>query len=250
MNGEAFQLLDLGAGDGAKTKILIDYFSNEKANFTYVPIDIDGNILKSLQENLEKDYPALNLKPVNAEYREALEWLKINSKQKKMVLFMGGNIGNFEKGAALDFLSGMKEALNPGDLLLTGIDLKKDPKTILNAYDDPKGVTAEFNYNLLERINRELEADFVISQWQHYATYDPVSGATQSFLVSKIKQQVNIQGLDSTFHFDSWEPIHTEYSMKYAIEEINQMAGKCGFERVENYFSAKNWFVDALWRVA
>jgi uncharacterized SAM-dependent methyltransferase len=162
---------------------------------------------------------------------------------------MGGNIGNFRKTGALEFLRKMKAVLHAGDLLLIGVDLRKDPRVILKAYDDSKGVTARFNFNLLERINRELGADFNLPDWKHYATYDPQSGEVLSYLISQKEQQVFISVLNKTFSFAQYEAIHTEYACKYSVEEIEKLAEDSGFESIRHFFDSRRYFTDTLWRV-
>jgi dimethylhistidine N-methyltransferase len=249
MEGESFQLVDLGAGDAQKTRILLDHFYSQGSVFQYVPIDINRHVLEELQASLLKDLPGLETIAVVAEYFDALEWIKINRKGRKLVLFMGSNIGNFNKKAAASFLTEMLHVLEHDDLLLIGIDLKKDPRKILRAYDDSSGVTARFNFNLLHRINTELGADFDLNKWTHYASYNPVNGATTSYLVSKENQKIFIKALDKTFLFDAFEPVLTEYSYKYSLMEITAMAGNCGFEIVQNFLSEDEGFADVLWRV-
>jgi dimethylhistidine N-methyltransferase len=249
VSGSAFQLVDLGAGDAQKTRVLLQHFLAKGAEFDYMPIDISREILDELDEKLSSEMPGLNVQGVVAEYFDALEWISRNRKERKMVLFMGSNIGNFDKPEAEKFLSRMRSVLNAGDLLLIGVDLKKDPRRILRAYDDSQGITAEFNYNLLTRMNRELGADFKIENWRHYATYDPVSGAAKSYLISRMAQKVSFEALDASFGFASFEPIHTEYSCKYSIPEIEEMAKNSGFTVEKHFYCSQELFVDSLWRV-
>lgn len=248
MQGNAFSLVDLGAGDAKKTKVLLHHFVKEKADFDYVPIDISKDILEKLLDDLAHELPSLETKAVVAEYFDALDWLRKNHSKRKLVLFMGGNIGNFNKDAAVGFLKKMHEVLEPNDLLLIGIDLKKDPRTIVRAYDDSKGVTAEFNYNLLHRINAELGANFRLENWKHYASYNPITGAMESFLVSSVKQEVFIRELDKTFTFDAYEAVHTEYSFKYTLQEVAELARNSGFNLLTN-FTCETPFLDSIWQV-
>ncbi|MEM6772159.1 MAG: L-histidine N(alpha)-methyltransferase, partial [Bacteroidota bacterium] len=137
----------------------------------------------------------------------------------------------------------------PGDLLLTGFDLKKDPAIILDAYNDAAGHTAAFNLNLLTRINRELGADFDLDNWRHWETYDPVSGAARSYLVAKAACTVTVADLDEAFSFGPAEAIAVEISQKYSREEIRRMANTAGFVLLKNLEDSKGWFTDSLWRV-
>jgi L-histidine Nalpha-methyltransferase len=248
VKGKRFQLVDLGAGDAKKTRVLLEHFYKEGTDFQYIPIDINPKVLEELQNALSKELPGLDSLAVAAEYFDALEWIKSNHSVRKLVLFMGSNIGNFSKAAAATFLKQMHQSLNQDDLLLIGIDLTKDPLKILTAYDDSSGVTARFNLNLLTRINRELGGNFDIRKWKHYASYNPVTGAVKSYLISQENQEVFIKSLDKSFSFDAWEPIHTEYSYKYSVKEINQLAASTGFELMENYFCDEDKFVDTVWK--
>jgi L-histidine N-alpha-methyltransferase len=249
MEGQRFQLVDLGAGDAKKTRVLLEHFYSRDADFHYVPIDINRDILEELEILLAQELPGLDTIPVVAEYFDALDWMRKNQTGRKLVLFMGSNIGNFNKTAARAFLSEMHKALEPGDLMLIGIDLKKDPLKILRAYDDSMGITAQFNLNLLQRINDELGADFDIPSWKHYASYNPLSGAVESFLISQKKQDVFARELNKTFSFEAFEAIHTEYSYKYTLYEIAEMAKNCGFELIENLTCPDTGFIDSIWRV-
>jgi L-histidine Nalpha-methyltransferase len=248
VHGKKFQLVDLGAGDAQKTRVLLEHFYKNGADFQYVPIDINPAVLDELKSALNKELPGLVINPLAAEYFEALKWIGENNDVLKLVLFMGSNIGNFSKPEATVFLSEMHRSLNINDLLLIGIDLVKDPREILAGYDDRKGVTARFNLNLLERINRELGGNFDISMWQHYASYNPQTGAVESYLISQGKQEVYIQYLNKTFIFDAFEPIHTEYSYKYSIKEVEAFAQQCSFDLLENYFCTDHAYVDTIWK--
>ncbi len=248
ISNEHFNLIDIGAGDGAKTKILISHFLGSGASFTYVPIDISGDILQKLAHDFSIQFPKLNVKPVKGEYNEALAWLKRTSHHKNVVLFLGGNIGNFPKAKSASFLREIKHALNKDDFLLIGIDLKKDPRIIINAYDDKKGVTAAFNLNLLQRINNELGGNFNLNNWQHFPFYNPQTGAVESYLISKKEQHVFISALEKTFHFHANDAIHTEFSFKYSLHEISELAKDSGFKIERNFYDKRKYFSDSLWK--
>ena len=130
-----------------------------------------------------------------------------------------------------------------------GVDLVKDPKVISKAYDDAQGITKKFNLNLLTRINRELGGDFEVDKFDHFSLYNPISGTARSFLISKASQTVKIERLNASFHFDAWEPIHTEYSHKYRVDELTQLARESGFQVVDNYLDSRGYFTDCLWQV-
>ncbi|MFT5998454.1 MAG: L-histidine N-alpha-methyltransferase [Neolewinella sp.] len=245
-----FDLIELGAGDGSKTQYLIDHFIEAGANFTYRPIDISANAIKILGAMVAVQWPNLPFAPINDDYFAALDRLGSSNKEtRRLVLFPGANIGNFTQPEAGGFLRHLKKFLRPGDLLLTGFDLKKDPDAILAAYNDPAGHTADFNLNLLRRINRELGGDFNLTQWRHWESYDPASGATRSFLVSRSEQDITIKALDKTFSFDAWEAISVEISQKYSKREIETLAQDAGFTHQSHFQDERGWFSDSLWLV-
>jgi L-histidine N-alpha-methyltransferase len=131
-------------------------------------------------------------------------------------------------------------------MVLIGIDLKKNPKTILAAYNDKEGITKRFNLNLLERMNRDLKANFDTTQFEHYPTYDPETGSCKSYLISLKEQDVNINGME-TIHFEKDEYIFMEISQKFTVEQTNQMAINAGFKPLHHFFDSKQWFIDAVW---
>jgi L-histidine Nalpha-methyltransferase len=165
------------------------------------------------------------------------------------LLFLGSNIGNFSREQALNFFRRLRHVMNPDDLLFIGFDLQKDPHVILRAYDDAQGVTADFNLNLLRRINRELGANFDLEKFSHYATYRPVECAARSFLISRATQEVFVEALQQTFHFRQWEAIFMEISQKYSVEMIADLAQASGFQVVHNFFDRQHYFTDSLWKI-
>ncbi|MGB3181711.1 MAG: L-histidine N(alpha)-methyltransferase [Cyclobacteriaceae bacterium] len=242
-----FQLIELGPGDGMKTKVLLEHFTDKGADFEYMPLDISRNVLDILVDDINERFPDLKVKPLCDDYFQALNWLSHQGGARKVILFMGGNIGNFSPDEAHSFLSKMTQYLEPGDLLVTGFDLKKQPSKILAAYNDRQGITAEFNLNLLDRINNELGTDFDRNLFIHYPVYDPATGACRSYLVAKEAHEVHFPDDDETIAFDSWEAIYTEISQKYSIEQIEAMAKDLGFKINEHMFDAQKYFVDSIW---
>ncbi len=244
--GKPFQLIEFGAGDGTKTKVLLKHLVEQEVAFTYVPIDISAHVLDELKNSLAKELPQCEVTPMAYEYFDALERLGAGSQKRKVILFLGSNIGNFTGERAHLFLKGLADRMNPNDLLMVGMDLKKDPNTILAAYNDKQGITREFNLNLLDRINAELGGNFNREHFTHYPTYDPLSGETKSFIVSTRKQQVTIGALQQTFDFEAWEPIHTELSQKYDLPMIERMAADAGLQVKTLLHDCKHWFVDVV----
>ncbi len=243
--GEAFALVELGAGDGAKTKLLLRELLRADTAFTYAPVDISAGAMTGLVDALRQELPALRVAPVVADYATALAELRTRP-GSKAVLFLGSNIGNFGAAERLDFLRQLAAPLAPADRLLIGFDLQKDPRRIRAAYDDAQGVTAAFNLNLLTRLNRELGAAFDLASWQHYTDYNPSVGAVRSYLVSTRAQQVRIEALEETFDFAAWEVIHTENSYKFTLPQIEALAADAGLRVVASFTDAATDFADVV----
>lgn len=244
-NGDAFDLIELGAGDATKSTYLLQYLLNAKADFTYLPIDISDNVISYLNITLPVTLPGLQMTGLNGEYFDMLTKAASISNKRKVVLFLGSNIGNMPVDVAENFCREVRNHLDTGDMLLIGFDLKKNPKTILAAYNDREGITKRFNLNLLERINRELAGDFDLQKFDHYPTYDPETGACKSYLVSLAAQHVKING--ETIHFEKDECIYMEISQKFTVAETDNMATSAGFKPINRFFDDKKWFTDVIW---
>jgi dimethylhistidine N-methyltransferase len=241
-----FDLIELGPGDATKSWFLLRQLQKDHAHFTYYPIDISSNVIGWLEDKLPVTLPGIRMHGLNGEYLEKLHQVSIFSNKRKIVLFMGANIGNMTVQQATQFCRQIHAQLRPGDLLLIGFDLKKHPRTILDAYNDRQGITRAFNLNLLTRINRELGADFDLEKFEHYPVYDPGTGSCRSYLISKEEQQVHLGNKE--FQFAENEVIYMEISQKYTLYETQSMAAQSGFEPVETFYDSKNWFADVLWR--
>ncbi|WP_291722420.1 L-histidine N(alpha)-methyltransferase [Bernardetia sp.] len=250
-----FNLVELGAGDGLKTQVLLSHFVEKEIPFTYLPIDISAEALHQLKSRFDKTIPSLNFEGIEGEYFEALANLKAKSSSEKatetrnIVLFLGSNIGNFGNENSLFFLKELAQNLNQDDYLLLGFDLKKHPQIIKMAYDDASGITKAFNMNLLKRINTELDANFNIEKFSFYSTYIPETGEVRSYIVSEAKQEVALGKLNKTIHFEWGETIHSEISRKYSVEQMKQITAEAGFELVKSYTDCKGYFMDMLLRV-
>jgi L-histidine Nalpha-methyltransferase len=244
----AFDLVELGAGDGSKTAVLVDHFLKQNAEITYSPIDISQEALATLTAKFAAEFPFLKVDPMKGDYFQILKSLEKISGRRKVILFLGSNIGNFNYEQAVEFFRSLREVINNRDLIFIGFDMQKDPHVIVRAYDDAAGVTAKFNLNLLQRINRELGANFDLDKWTHYAVYRPVQCAARSFLISREKQSVHIGALDRDFYFDKWEAVFMEISQKYTSKMIEDLATESGFEIKQNFFDSKNYYCDSLWR--
>jgi len=249
VGGGKINLVELGAGSGEKTKILLQEMIAGNIDVTFIPIDISSSAIRDSTDSLKEQIPGIKIKGLVSEYFKGIRWLSNLDRCTNVILFLGSNIGNFEPAEADVFLSSLWNACNDGDYLFIGFDLKKDIRLLLNAYNDSGGVTAEFNLNLLRRINNELGGDFNLEEFQYYSTFDAISGAIKSYLISQRKQNVVIDEINRLFFFKSWESIHTESSYKFLVDDIVKLASRNGFEIIEHFFDSKNYFVDSLWQV-
>lgn len=240
-----FDLIELGAGDATKSLYLLEYLANLKADFVYMPIDISGHILSVLSEKLSSQLPDVRVKCLEGDYFDMLNKAAGISSRRKVVLFLGSNIGNMELDKAYGFCKELRKKLNKGDIVLMGFDLKKHPQTILNAYNDASGTTAHFNLNLLERMNNELDANFNLEQFNHYQNYDPLTGACKSYLISLEKQNVTIG--NRMIPFQKNEMIYMEISQKFSISDIENLASNSGFISINTILDSKGWFADSCW---
>jgi dimethylhistidine N-methyltransferase len=243
-------VVDLGAGDGVKTGILLEQLAQRGLDVRYVPIDISEGAMRSLVTTVRGRLPAMEIDGLVCEYGDGLRWLaREHAGHQNLVLFLGSNIGNFDRAHSRAFMRRLWNALRHGDRVLIGFDLKKDIDVLLRAYNDTSGVTARFNLNLLTRINRELGGHFELDKFRHFGTYDVFSGAMKSYLVSQERQSVYIDALRTVFDFDPWEPVHTEYSYKYLRTDVHELARDTGFEVQAEYLDDRRWFVDSVWTV-
>lgn len=248
--GGSFDLIELGPGDCTKSGYLLAYLVKANADFTYFPIDISASIISYLEAQLPKRIPGIKITSLEGEYNEMLTKAASISRNRKVVLFLGSNLGNMTPDQALAFSRKLRSHLQPGDLALIGFDLKKDPRVVLAAYNDKEGITRKFNLNLLKRINRELKANFDLKKFEHYPTYDPATGACKSYLVSLDDQVVSFFAGDNleVIHFRKGEWIHMELSQKYTIAEIEHLSQQAGFNTAGSLFDSKGWFVDVCWK--
>ena len=244
--GQPLAVVELGAGDGLKTKLLLRELLGQSLPLTYVPVDISASALEELAASLRQELPTLPTAPLAAEYGAALTTLA-ERPEAKAVLFLGSNIGNFAPAEQAEFLRALAQPLTPADRLLVGFDLRKDPRRIRAAYDDAQGVTAEFNFNLLRRLNAEAGADFDLAQWQHFPDYDPSTGAMRSWLVSRRAQTVRVAALaGQAFEIAAWEAIQTESSYKFTLPQIAELAAAAGLRVVEVFQDEAGDFADVV----
>ena len=224
-------IIELGSGSSTKTKILLEAFLKKNGNATYYPIDISAKFLLESSKQLSNSLNKLNIKPIAGRYKNGLEYIfNLNPHTPKLVIWLGSSIGNLSRHDSVIFLQSIYSIFNTGDKLLIGMDLKKDIKVLLEAYNDNKGITAAFNKNLLLRINTELGGEFDLNLFEHRAIYNKIEGRIEMHLISKVNQNIFIKALDKSFHFEKQEYIHTENSYKYNLKEIDEMSKKAGFK--------------------
>lgn len=240
-------LLELGSGSAAKTRRLIDaLFRQGRSALRYVPVDISATALERSARELLGKYPTLRIEAYASDYDTALARWRTERDGSTLALFLGSNIGNFDRDEAGRFLRSVRHALRRGDALLVGIDLKKSRTLLEAAYDDALGVTAAFNLNLLVRINRELNADFDPRAFRHVAVYNQDRGRVELYLESARAQRVRIAALGLEVAFACGERIHTENSYKYDLDEISELARRNGFERRATWFDRQRFFSSNL----
>ncbi|SFF65278.1 MULTISPECIES: L-histidine N(alpha)-methyltransferase [Salegentibacter] len=243
-----FDLIELGAGDGKKTKVLLKELVDKEYDFNYLPIDISQSVLKELENSLKNEIPEVSVKIQQGTYFKTLENLADYSSRRKIILVLGSNIGNLLHENAIEFLRNIQEAMSSEDMLFMGFDQKKDPQKILDAYNDAAGITEAFNKNLLNRINKELDANFNPDNFIHWETYDPESGTAKSYLVSKENQKVAINKLDLEVSFDAWESIHTEISQKYDDAVVEWLAKEAGLEIQTSFEDSNKYYKNYIFR--
>lgn len=237
-----FDLIELGAGDGKKTKILLRELLDNHHSFTYHPIDISKNAVEGLTKNLVKEFPEIQAKGLVGEYFEVLDRLQHISDRKKVIMILGSNIGNLLHPKAIHFLKKLRNTMEADDMVFMGFDQKKHPQKILDAYNDKTGVTAAFNKNVLARINKELGGNFDLDSFIHWEVYNPESGTAKSYLVSTKKQSVVIEGLAQEIHFEAWETIHTEISQKYDDDTVQWLTKESGLKVVQSFTDKDEYY--------
>lgn len=248
--GESLELIELGSGSGKKTRLLIEAILRRQRDLVYHPIDISAGALAASVGVLLAAYERLSVSAYASDYFDVLAAHRIETTRRALVLFLGSNIGNYPPVQARRLLHAIASTCRPGDALLLGADLKKLAREHEAAYDDPTGVTAAFNKNLLARINRELGGRFDLRAFDFKARYDTVRGSVESYLISKTAQRVRIDYLERDYAFAAGEPIHMESSYKFSVEDVIALAGETGF-RLERDWSdrGRRFLVSLLVRV-
>lgn len=215
----AEMLIELGSGTSEKTRLLLNALRSAGTLQCFVPFDVDGSTLEAAAEAVASEYPGVEVQPVVGDFEGDMGRL-LPAGGKRLVAFLGSTIGNLNPDARAVFLGGIGAALQPGDAFLLGVDLVKDVARLEAAYDDGAGVTAAFNRNLLHRINRELDADFVPERFDHVARFDREAEWIEMLLRSQVDQVVTIGALDLSVAFAAGEEMRTEISAKFRTEGI------------------------------
>jgi len=245
------RLVELGAGSADKTRLLLAAATQFQGEVCYQPVDVSGTALDLAKVRLEQELPEVTVEPHVADYTRELRLEPCSDGEKRLALFIGSSIGNFLPEEALDLLTGLHAALEPGDGLLLGVDMApsatpaagaKSEAELMAAYDDAQGVTAGFNKNMLARLNRELGAEFDLEAFQHRIRWNPEQSRIEMHLESLREQTVRIPSLDLEIEFAAGETIHTENSYKYRLGEVEKLLNAAGFINPQRWRDEDGWF--------
>lgn len=241
-------MVELGSGSSTKTRRLIQAALRAYGALHYVPIDVSKTILEESAESLVREFDRLHVTGFAANYSDALAGVVERFDRPKLFVFLGSSLGNYETEQAVELLGLLARRMDPADRLLLGTDLDKDPRILEAAYDDTQGVTARFNLNLLERINRELGGNFALDRFEHQARYRAEFRRVEMHLVSQVDQEVAIPGAGLNLRFARGESIHSENSHKYTPETLKALADRSGFEEEASWTDAEGRFRVQRWR--
>lgn len=247
--GERLRVTELGAGSAEKTRLLLAAAVRRQGPVIYEPVDVSASALMAAQERLERELPDVLVAPQVVDYTESFALEVPAPDERRLVLYIGSSIGNFEPEDAALLLRRIRGVLRPDDSLLLGVDLVKNPDALLAAYDDAEGITAAFNRNLLVRLNRELGADFDPEAFAHRAVWNAADSRVEMHLVSEARQTVRLEALDQTIDFARGESIHTENSYKYRPGQLESMLSRAGFTTNMTWTDRRGWFAVCLARI-
>jgi dimethylhistidine N-methyltransferase len=247
--GSPVSVIELGSGTATKTSTLLRSVARRQIRVKYFPVDISPSALSEAKKRVRTEFPGALVQPVTADFGNGFRFLKEIGPGRKLVLYLGSSIGNFDPEDAVAFLRKVRDQLSGGDSLLLGTDMVKSPDILVPAYDDAEGVTAEFNKNILRRLNRELNADFDLDSFLHVAEWNPQRSRMEIYLEST-RDQAAFIGLTRTIvRFAAGERIHTENSYKYTLEMVERMLCVSGFTLEKTWFDRRQWFGLHLARV-
>jgi dimethylhistidine N-methyltransferase len=240
--------VELGAGTASKTTILLDAAARLKGEVSYAPVDVSSDALDVARETIAASLPWVCVSPLVANYVTHPPQLESFS-GRTVGVYIGSSIGNFERDEARTILRNLGSQLQPGDALLLGVDMVKDEATLVAAYDDRGGVTAEFNLNMLHRLNRELGADFEPAGFRHRVLWNPTRSRIEMHLESTREQRVRIAAANLDLRFAKGERIHTENSYKFTDASICGLLSDAGFEVEQTWTDERKWYSVTLARV-
>jgi dimethylhistidine N-methyltransferase len=246
--GSPVSIIELGAGTATKTGTLLRAFARRQIRVKYFPVDISPAALAEAKKKIREACPGALVRPVVADFSNGFHFLK-NIPGRKLVLYLGSSIGNFDWNDATGMLRNVHEQLLPGDALLLGTDMVKSPEILVPAYDDAQGVTSEFDKNILVRLNRELDGDFDLPSFRHIAEWNPLRSRMEIYLESLRAQVVTLRMAGMKVKFDGGDRIHTENSYKYTLQMVESMLCVSGFKLERSWFDRREWFGLHLARV-
>jgi len=246
--GAPVSVVELGAGTATKTTTLLRAVARRQLRVKYFPVDISRSALGEAQARVRQEFPGALIRPMVADFANGFGFLR-QIAGRKLVLYLGSSIGNFDPADAVRMLKRVRGQLSPGDALLLGTDMVKSGELLVPAYDDAQGITAEFNKNILRRINRELGANFDLNSFRHVAEWNPEASRMEIYLESTRSQSVRLPTSDVLVRFASGERIHTENSYKYRMEMVERMLCASAFALDQSWFDRQRWFGLHLARV-
>ena len=248
LDEKAISVIELGNGNSQKTRILLRPFLANWKNVSYFPIDVSLKMLKKSIRDLSREYSNLRIFGVCSDYVKGLikinEFMKFkrNIPNKRLIIFLGSSIGNFDPKEASAFLYSLSKYIRNDDALLIGFDLEKDKSILEKAYNDKKGITSQFNLNVLSRINKELDGGFELSSFEHKSFYNLREHRIEMHLESNLDQKVRIGAIGKEFHFKEGETIHTENSYKYSKNRLYALVKNAGLQVIANFTDPKNQY--------
>ncbi|GAC1645796.1 MAG: L-histidine N(alpha)-methyltransferase [Acidobacteriaceae bacterium] len=245
--GERLSIVELGAGSAAKTTLVLKAVIGAQRRVNYYPLDVSRSALDDAAVRLHSELPACTTLPICADYKTGMSQLR-QIQGRKLVLYIGSSIGNFEPMEGVAILADLRRNLSAGDAVLLGTDMRKSPDVIVPAYDDAQGITAAFNKNILAHINRELGADFDLDLFMHRVIWNSDLSRIEMHLESLIPHAVSIPALRRTVQFASGETIHTEDSYKFTLPVIDSICKNAGLTREQTWSDPQNWFTVHLLR--
>jgi L-histidine Nalpha-methyltransferase len=246
--GTPLSIIELGAGTATKTATLLRAVARRQIRVQYFPVDISPSALAAAQKQVCDSIPGAWVQPIVTDFAHGFHFLREIS-GRKLVLYLGSSIGNFDWCDAVAMLRSVREQLAPGDALLLGTDMVKSPRILVPAYDDAQGMTAEFNKNILHRINRELGANFEVDSFCHIAEWHPQTSRMEMYLASEHAQTVILSLTGKSVHLAAGERIHTENSHKYSLKMVEHLLCPSGFRLEHSWFDRREWFGLHLARV-